>query len=410
MGLKLRVGIVTETWLPSTNGVVTRLRATFKELERAGHEILVIAPGAAGDETGGMRVHRSPTMRIPFVYGGEPWGVPGRGVGRALEGFAPDVVHVVNPVMLGIAGVVACRRRGYPLVLSYHTNVDVYAGYYHLGWLRSTLHRLSHLLYSQADVTLATSREGQAALSKIGIDDTRLWRRGVDLELFNPARAPQVPKAGRPLVAVYVGRLAQEKGVDRLEPLVRGGKGIHLLLVGEGPDHARLKRRFAGTPTTFAGCLYGQDLARAYAAADAFVFPSTTETVGLVLLEAMATGLPIVAADSPATRETLASYPAARLFDPGGGSGRPGHGHREPAPPAGLASLLTDLVTSPACPSRQEARTSIQDCNWELATKELEAHYQDAMLVASARSAGRALPRSGRARSGRSGASGRGDG
>jgi len=403
----VRVAFVTETWLPSVNGVVTRLTATIEQLCRDGHDVLVIAPRRAeGDERAsaigrstesddlaaarsdddsrptdavelplqslrtdgvpGPEVVGVPTFRLQFIYGGEPWGLPSPAVERALRHFRPDVVHVVNPVMLGIAGVVAARRLRLPLVCSYHTNVARYAHYYHLGWLAPVTERLLRWLHRQATLNLATSQSAVAELERQGIESVRLWRRGVDLNRFRPTRRRRPATPAPCPEALYVGRLAQEKSIERLLPLAESGAA--LTLVGDGPDRERLGRRFAGTGARFIGPLVGEDLADAFANADVFVFPSTTETLGLVLLEALASGLPVVAPDTPASQEVLADCPAARVFDPS-----------DPNTIPRLVAELTDPSCWAACSA--DARRAAEQWGWEAATKELLGYYEEAIVA-----------------------------
>lgn len=311
----MRIAYVSEVWEPSINGVVTRLRSTIDELLAAGHEVLVVAPrmtGAAHAERDGrLQVVRVPAFRVSWVYGGQPWGLPSPSVGKALAAFAPDLVHVVSPFTIGIAGVVWAKRHRVPLVASFHTDIALYAGSYHLGWSRPIIWRILAALHNAAAVNLVTSEHSRQLFAKHRIRNVVLWRRGVDLQRFQPGDPARPRDPGR-LVALYVGRLADEKGVRRLLPLARSGD-VEVRIVGDGPDRAALESAFAGTGAVFLGPLRGEDVARAYREADVFVFTSTTETLGLVLIEAMACGVPVVAVDSPASRELLSHVPVARL-------------------------------------------------------------------------------------------------
>lgn len=323
----MKIAFVTEVWLPDVNGVVVRLQATIKELVRAGHEVLVVAPRgrrAAGEASvgsvSGVAVREVPTLSVPFIYGGKPWAWPLPRVAGYLREFEPDVVHVVNPIFLGIAGVGAARLLGRPLVASYHTDVPRYASYYHLGWASPAIWWVVRGLHNRSQINLATSRTAQEVLRSHRITDPKLWAPGVDTELFRPDRWPgsrsRFANDPSTRVALYVGRLSPEKNLDALAGLARA-RGFHLVMVGEGPDEARLRRTLQGASATITGPLYGEELADVYAAADVFVFPSVTETLGLVILEAMATGVPVVAAETDASKELLGTASAARLFPAG---------------------------------------------------------------------------------------------
>lgn len=378
----MRIAIVTETWRPHVDGVVTRLSETIRCLRQRGHEVLVIAPEGGDSSFQGAQVRGVATFRISFVHGGQPWGFPLPRVGTYLDRFRPDVVHAVNPIMLGIAGVLAARRRGLPLVCSYHTDLTGYATYYRLGWLTGAIRGLTRGLHSAAGVNLATSSAACHRLRSLGASNVHLWRRGVDLDLFRPERRQEAARErlgaaeGEPL-AVCVGRISPEKKLHDLEPLARDDR-IRLALVGDGPARDELRRRFRGMRVSFPGMLHGADLAAAYAAADVFVFPATTEVNPLVLLEAMATGLPVLAADSAASRELLQHHPQARLFAP----------DERPA----LPRLLTELLSDDDSPQYAfETRRAVEGWSWSAATRQLLDFYRaaqrDAERGADARSA-----------------------
>lgn len=370
---RVRIAYVLETWLPSTDGIVTRLTATISELVERGHEVLVIAPGATrrrggAPELAGVTVRTVPSVGSRFIYGGQRWGLPLPRVARLIHQFDPAVVHVVNPAWLGIAGVVAARRQRRPLVASYHTDLTQHAPHYHLGWLNPLIWALLRSLHHAATINLATSEAAIRNLEAHGIPGVRLWPRGVDLQLFQSRTHRTAVPHTRP-VALYVGRLAGEKGLDRLTPLADPDSGVDLVLVGDGPQRSELMHRFRSSTVTFPGVLHGLSLAEAYRRADVFVFPSTTETLGLVLLEALACGLPVVAADSPASRELLAGCPAARLY---------------PADRPGQILALTRELTA-AAPDRSladAARRQVLPWTWERATTTLLTFYDNAIAMA----------------------------
>lgn len=367
----MKIAYVTETWLPYRDGVVTRLTSTIRTLLAAGHEILVVAPEMDGVDPDwpGLTVRTVPAVGWEFLYGGKKWGLPLPRVSRYLDEFDPDVVHVVNPVLLGAAGIRAARRRHCGLVASYHTDIARYAAWYRLGWLRPVIWARLRQLHGHAHVNLATSAAARAQLMSHGITGVHHWPRGVDLDRFHPARLPVAPVEGaapRQPVALYVGRLAAEKGLPRLAGVAAPDSGFDLMLVGDGPARAELTRAL---PAIFTGELDGERLAAAYRQADVFVFPSDTETLGLVLLEALASGLPVVAVDSLASRETLTGCAAARLC---------------PADqPDRLAELARELVASaPRDELARLARAHAAQWGWDTATARLRGYYQQAMDAA----------------------------
>lgn len=356
----MRIAFVTETWLPAVDGVVTRLTATIEQLRAVGHEIMVVAPRGEDMHFPGVHIRAVPTFGFRWLYGGKRWGLPVREVGRAIDEFDPDIVHVVNPVLVGAAGVSAARKQGRPLVASYHTDLSRYAGHYHLRAVVPLLWAQLRRLHGQARVNLATSDAAARQLSEHGIENVAVWPRGVDLQTYHP---PRRPRPGNPPVATYVGRIASEKGLHRLAPLTEPDSGVRLKLVGDGPAYDELRARF-GPMATFTGTLRGRELAAAYRDADVFVFPSTTDTLGLVLLEALASGLPVVAANSPASIETLTGCASTRFFDE----------------QTDLPGLVHELLSSAPRPVlRGQARAHAERWGWQDATAGLLEHYHQVL-------------------------------
>jgi glycosyltransferase involved in cell wall biosynthesis len=366
----MKIVFVTETWRPSTDGVVTRVTATLRELKKMGHQLMVIAPRGGEPEFEGIAVKDVPNISVWFIYGGKPWGLPMPRVARYIADFNPDVVHVVNPFVIGWAGVLAAVAQRRPLVASYHTNIAQYAEVYHLGFTKPVIWAALRALHNRAQLNLATSETVRRELIQQGIRNVRVWKRGVDLDLFHPSRRSHAMRArlteGHPerMIALSVGRLALEKGLERLTALFATNPNLHLAFVGDGPARPDLERWFQGTPTTFLGTLHGVELAEAYASADVFVFPSTTDTLGLVLLEAMASGLPIVAAESSPTHELVDQSGAGLLFDP--------------ARPDSIGAILRTLMDSAA---REElsrrARREAERWGWQVPTAELVQWYRE---------------------------------
>jgi glycosyltransferase involved in cell wall biosynthesis len=323
----LRVAFVSEVFLPAIDGVVTRLTRTLEELERAGDDVVMIAPVGGPPSYAGAQVLGIPSMPVPLYPDGDGYppkrvSLPSRALVRALERYRPDVVHAINPVLLAAGAAVVAYRRKLPLVASYHAHLPSYAHLYRIGFLERAGWRYVRTLHNLAQINLCTSRATLRELRERGVERLALWPYGVECERFHPSMAcghwRSRLSGGHPdrVVLLYVGRLAREKTVERLLEAVRETDGVSLAIVGDGPLRASLERRFAGTPTTFLGFLAGAELAHAYASADVFVLPSQTETLGMVTLEAHASGLPVIAADSPAARELIRDGVDGLRYDP----------------------------------------------------------------------------------------------
>ncbi|WLR52795.1 glycosyltransferase family 1 protein [Bacillus tianshenii] len=317
----MKIAIVTETFLPSTDGIVTRLCESIKWLRKEGHEILIIAPDGGVYEYEGARVEGVPPRSF-FLYKNKKFAYPSRKVKDALDKFSPDLVHVVNPAFLGVSGIYYARKRKDPLVASYHTNVPKYADYYRVSFVKPALWWFFRTLHNRADMNLCTSQTIKDELDGKGFKNVHLWTRGVAVERFGPEKKTTDMRnrltGGNPnkTLLLYVGRLAPEKEIEKIKHVIEKKQNFCLAIVGDGPHREQLEKHFAGTDTVFTGFMHGEELAEAYASADVFVFPSTTETLGLVILEAMASGLPIVAADSGPTREQIEHEQDGLLYNP----------------------------------------------------------------------------------------------
>jgi glycosyltransferase involved in cell wall biosynthesis len=209
-----------------------------------------------------------------------------------------------------------------PLVASYHTHLALYTRRYRMGALEPMAWAYTRALHNPAQLNLCTSRPVLALLRERGFPRLALWAPGVDAELFHPRqRSPEWRdrlSAGRPdaTMLLYVGRLANEKGLERLAPALAALPDCHLALVGTGPAEGRLREVFADLPVTFIGPLSGEELAAAYASADIFMFPSSTETLGLAAIEAMAAGLPVIGARRGGIPDIVLDGQTGLLFDP----------------------------------------------------------------------------------------------
>jgi glycosyltransferase involved in cell wall biosynthesis len=377
----LKIALFTETFLPKVDGIVTRLTRTVEQLVAAGDEVLLFCPEGAPSEFAGARIVGVPALPLP-LYPELKLALPRPAVSDALDGFRPDLVHVVNPAVLGLGGIWLARTREIPLVASYHTHLPKYLEHYGMGMLEPLLWELLKAAHNQAQLNLCTSTAMVEELSDRGILHTALWQRGVDTELFRPERArPELRQrllgihTNSDALLLYVGRLSAEKQIERIRPVLDALPQARLALVGDGPHRQQLERVFAGSATTFVGYLGGEELAGAYASADAFVFPSSTETLGLVLLEAMAAGSPVVAARRGGIPDIVSDGLNGCLYEPDGADD-------------GAASLIaatTRLLGNAEQRQalRLEARLEAERWGWAAATEQLRSYYRKLTAVPS---------------------------
>jgi glycosyltransferase involved in cell wall biosynthesis len=271
----MRVLVVTDAWFPQTNGVVHTLAQTTAWLGRFGHEVRIVSPKD-------FRTIPCPTYpEIRLAIGAR------RGLARSLDAFRPEAVHIATEGPIGLAARRYCVRRGLRFTTSYHTQfpqylrsrwpIPLWVSYAALRWF-----------HAAAQHCMVSTRSVHASLAARGFKNLVRWQRGVDTELFKP-RSKDLLKLPRP-IAACVGRVAIEKNVEAFLAMPwRGSK----IVIGDGPERGRLESQFP--EAHFMGFRFGEDLAAHLAAADVLVFPSLTDTFGLVNLEAMACGVPVAA-------------------------------------------------------------------------------------------------------------------
>lgn len=291
----IRIAIVTDAWRPQVNGVVRTLTQTKKCLEAMGHTVLMVTPG-------GFRSVPCPTypeIRLSLFAR--------RAVGRIIAGFVPDAVHIATEGPLGWAARHFCLAHDMPFTTAYHTRFPEYIQHRFgvpLGLTYGVLRRF----HGPSARIMAPTPTVKRDLEARGFRHVALWSRGVDTDVFQPGDRALLNEK-RPIF-LYVGRVAVEKNVEAFLKLdLPGTKWV----VGEGPQLADLKKRYP--EARYAGVMSQADLARYYDAADVFVFPSKTDTFGLVLLEAMACGLPVAAYPVTGPIDVLADAQAAALDD-----------------------------------------------------------------------------------------------
>lgn len=386
----MRIALFTETFLPKVDGIVNTLCHLLKHLSRRGHESILFAPA------GGPRFFEKTRIvglaGVPFPLYPELKLVPPTvNVLDELRAFRADLVHVVNPVSLGYAGLRHARRLKLPLVASYHTDVPGFAVRWGLRFLYRPLVRFFRWMHNAADLNLCPSTVTQRELIAHGYRHVHVWSRGVDGERFHPGRRSlewrQRLTAGeidRPLL-LYVGRLSPEKRVDWLLPVLDALPEVRLAIVGDGPARPQLERLFAHRRVHFTGYLGGLDLAAAYASSDVFVFPAANETLGNVVLEAMASGLPVIAPRSGGLLDYVVDGETGLLF--------------EPESPGSLVAMARTLVHAPDVARRlgERGRKRILHQSWERVLDGLLEHYT-ALLDRKVRS-GRSISIAGRVQS-----------
>jgi len=370
----LKIAFFTETFLPKVDGIVTRLTRTVEQLGAAGDQVMVFCPEGAPSHFAGAEIVGVPALPLP-LYPELKLALPRPAVSDALDQFQPDLVHVVNPAVLGLGGIWLAKTRELPLVASYHTHLPKYLEHYGMGMLEPLLWELLKAAHNQAQLNLCTSTAMVEELRDRGIQHTALWQRGVDTDLFRPDRArPELRQrllggqSDSNALLLYVGRLSAEKQIERIRPVLDAMPQARLALVGDGPHRQQLEKVFAGSATTFVGYLGGEELAGAYASADAFLFPSSTETLGLVLLEAMAAGCPVVAARRGGIPDIVTDGLNGCLYEP--------DGMDDGASSFTAASqrLLGNLEQRNQL--RLEARKEAERWGWAGATAQLRRYYQ----------------------------------
>jgi glycosyltransferase involved in cell wall biosynthesis len=321
-----RIALFTGAYNHIADGVSLTLNRLVAFLEERGVEVLVFAPTVDDPPID----HAGTLVPVPSVP------APGRSdyrislgmtsaVRERLDAFDPTIVHVATPDLLGRSALQYADRAGVPAVASYHTHFSSYLKYYHLDLLEGVLWRYLRSFYEPCRQIYVPSTAMAEILRSHGIDHgLRLWRRGVNTDRFAPGRRSVAWRRSLGIedgeaVVTFVSRLVWEKGLgvfaDVVERLEAAGVPHRSLVVGDGPARQALEERL--DDTLFAGYLEGDDLARAYASSDVFLFPSDTETFGNVTLEAMAAGLPTVCADAAGSRDLVREGTTGHLCPPG---------------------------------------------------------------------------------------------
>ncbi len=368
----MRLTLITETYAPQVNGVSRTLGQLVRHMVEAGDSVQVVHPdyGETVDDAEHVTVR---SARLPWYKDVRLPLPPFRSVLRRIDAFRPDLVHIATEATLGLSALSHARRRGFAVVSSFHTNWDHYSDHYRIGFARAMIWRYLRWFHARTAETYVPSRPTIAELGARGFERLVLWPRGVDGRLFRPDREGRsgvraaLGFAPEDVVIGHVSRLAPEKNVgylaDALAIVGEARPSARFLFVGDGPERADLERRM-GPNARFAGYRSGADLADHYAAADLFAFASLTETFGNVVLEAMASGLPVVAVRAGGVGDIVRNGGTGLLVEPGD-------------PPSRFAEALIRLVDD--APLRrdlaQAARAYAVTQTWDAIMGGLREHY-----------------------------------
>ncbi|SAK54852.1 group 1 glycosyl transferase [Caballeronia catudaia] len=329
----MKIMIVTDAWEPQVNGVVRTLTQTTKELTALGHRVELLTPL----EFRTIPCPTYPEIRLSLL--------PARRVAERIDAFGPDALHIATEGPLGLAARSYALRHKLPFTTAYHTRFPEYVKA-RFGIPLALTYRFLHWFHKGSQAVMAPTPVVKSDLEQYGFTNVVLWTRGVDLDIFHPMES-KVLNTARPIF-LYVGRVAVEKNVEAFLKLdLPGSKWV----AGEGPALAELKSRY--TNVNYLGVLSQTELAKVYAAADVFVFPSKTDTFGLVLLEAMACGTPV------------AAYPVTGPIDVLGTDG-----------PGALDADLREACLEALKIERADARAWAERFSWRAASEQFASHLR----------------------------------
>ena len=373
---RLNVALVTETFPPEINGVAMTLGRLAAGQSARGHRLRIVRPRQHGERTGllpsghlltrGLPIPRYPELRFGMPCAGNLWHV--------WREQRPDVVHIATEGPLGFSALAAARRLNLPVISSFHTNFHSYSRHYGIGWLQSGIEVYLRWFHNRTATTLVPTTRLAEQLGQRGLRNAQVLSRGVDTQLFSPERRSRQLRsqwgvtADEP-VCIVVGRLAPEKNLrlafNAFNAIQNEHPRSHMVCVGDGPLAHTLKRAYPDT--IFAGTRTGEDLATHYASADLFLFPSLTETYGNVVIEALASGLPVIAYDHAAASDLICDGSNGHLA-------APGDAQAFVAAACGMANKLHDKDWSGACFG------SVHHLDWERIHNCYEAALQAAIV------------------------------
>jgi glycosyltransferase involved in cell wall biosynthesis len=300
----MKIALYAGTYVKDKDGAVRSIYQLVSSLRKSGHDVAVWSPDISPQEDQSIEVHQVPSVPIP-LYPDYRLGFYNGRIERQLDRFAPDIVHISTPDIVGSNFLKYARKKGIPTGSAFHTDFPSYLSYYHLGFAEKVVWNYLVRFYNSCDVVLAPNEIVREKLAAKGIRNIDVWSRGIDKELFDPGRRSEALRrswdAEGKTVFVYAGRFVLYKDIEVVMGLYRRfmdegyGDRVRFVMIGSGPEEDQMRSRMPDA--LFTGYLTGEALPQAYASGDVFLFPSTTEAFCNVVLEALASGLPAVVSD-----------------------------------------------------------------------------------------------------------------
>jgi phosphatidylinositol alpha 1,6-mannosyltransferase len=358
----VRVAIVTESFLPSINGVTNSVIQVHRTLKKQGHEVIIIAPdvGTTPKYFEGSQVIGIMAINMTKVL---PIALPNFLIEKVLRDFRPDVVHLASPAFMGAFAQRGALSLGIPTVAVYQTDYVGFSQHYRMRFASGVINQLIRNIHGNATINLAPSEFAARNLRGAGVSNIAIWGRGVDLELFHPLRRSRTLSNSGKIRIGYVGRLAPEKSIHRLKYFSEHPTS-ELVIIGDGPEKLRLQRLLP--EALFTGKLSGVELAENIANLDLFVHSGDHETFCQAAQEALACGVPVIAPEKGAVRELILDGINGITIDMNSLSN-----------PEVLTESHWEFLLSPE--ARISARRSVEDRSWDAINRQLFAHYEAAI-------------------------------
>ncbi|MCU9614155.1 glycosyltransferase family 1 protein [Caldibacillus lycopersici] len=320
----MKIAIFTDTFAPDVNGVAVTLKHYTQYLDSKGIEYIVFAPDNKKENNFDSQIRRFASLPF-YLYPECRLALPNMFKVKAeLQRFKPDIIHIVTPFNIGYCGLRYAKKHNIPLVGSYHTNFDKYLEYYNLQFLKPFVWKYMKWFHKSFRKIFVPSNDTIAQLKKKGFMNLQIWPGGVDCELFHPNYDPEQLRKKYSIkekfILSFVGRLAPEKDIDTLMKISsqlpdKIKSQVHWLIVGDGPSKEEMMKN-APANMTFTGFLNGAELAQVYSGSDIFVFPSPTETFGNVVIESLASGTPVIGANSGGVKNLIKQSITGTLCEP----------------------------------------------------------------------------------------------